>query len=586
MRNLFVCAIGPVQDFIATARRSRDLWYGSWMLSELSKAAAKKINDEFPDSLVFPYAEKPGDLAPESNMNVPNKIVAIIDGDPGWLGNEVRQAIHSRMESLWKDARRRITGPLDDNLAQKQIEGLVEFYWVSVPFSNDQEYPRVRSQAEALLSSRKATRDFLQVEGQHLPKSSLDGARESVIPETEYPMQNDPKKIDKITSLYEHYHARQGERLSAVDLLKRMGEPAQEPDFKSTSHMAAIPFMQSLGSVQSKALIAEIRGFFTSKKGYIGERDDGSLLYESRLTDWLPAGTDQDMLRKALTNILRDYAGEARPSPYYALLAADGDNMGVVIDAQTDYATHRNLSRALSKFASKVPGIVKQRQGVLVYAGGDDVLAYLPIYSVLECAKILAEEFRKNLEDFTVQKDGQLISPTLSVGIVIAHHIEPLSDVLELARNAEREAKRVDGKNSLAVTLSKRGGVNRTVCGKWGIIDQRLSQLIAFAKANEISTGIAYELQGLHQILSKTAIPDEGVADEALRIIGRKRQSGGTTKVSPQVKAVYKQWLSPDPNETEKRSSKIALDELAREIIVAGMLAGNLQSVESSLEVS
>ena len=36
MKYLFVCSIGPVQDFIATARKSRDLWFGSWLLSELS----------------------------------------------------------------------------------------------------------------------------------------------------------------------------------------------------------------------------------------------------------------------------------------------------------------------------------------------------------------------------------------------------------------------------------------------------------------------------------------------------------------------------------------------------------------------
>ncbi|MCE7920927.1 MAG: hypothetical protein DYG85_15690 [Chloroflexi bacterium CFX1] len=45
MKYLIIFSIGPVQEFIAAARRSRDLWYGSWMLSELSKAAAKAIHD-------------------------------------------------------------------------------------------------------------------------------------------------------------------------------------------------------------------------------------------------------------------------------------------------------------------------------------------------------------------------------------------------------------------------------------------------------------------------------------------------------------------------------------------------------------
>ncbi len=44
--HLIEIHIGPVQDFIAAARRSRDLWFGSWLLSELSKAVAKAIADE------------------------------------------------------------------------------------------------------------------------------------------------------------------------------------------------------------------------------------------------------------------------------------------------------------------------------------------------------------------------------------------------------------------------------------------------------------------------------------------------------------------------------------------------------------
>ena len=41
MEYLFLASIGPVQSFIASARRTRDLWFGSMLLSELAKAAAK-----------------------------------------------------------------------------------------------------------------------------------------------------------------------------------------------------------------------------------------------------------------------------------------------------------------------------------------------------------------------------------------------------------------------------------------------------------------------------------------------------------------------------------------------------------------
>jgi CRISPR-associated protein Cmr2 len=44
MRYLFTMSLGPVQGFIAAARRTRDLWAGSWLLSEVAKAAANCLH--------------------------------------------------------------------------------------------------------------------------------------------------------------------------------------------------------------------------------------------------------------------------------------------------------------------------------------------------------------------------------------------------------------------------------------------------------------------------------------------------------------------------------------------------------------
>ncbi len=83
---LYVLSIGPVQDFIAAARRTRDLWFGSHLLSEISKAAAKKIRDEG-GQLIFPSPEKPGkDLAPSDDrdaFNVANIILAEFEVQDG-----------------------------------------------------------------------------------------------------------------------------------------------------------------------------------------------------------------------------------------------------------------------------------------------------------------------------------------------------------------------------------------------------------------------------------------------------------------------------------------------------------------------
>ena len=46
MPYILTIAIGPVQDFIAAARKTRDLWCGSEMLSDISRAVAQAIRNE------------------------------------------------------------------------------------------------------------------------------------------------------------------------------------------------------------------------------------------------------------------------------------------------------------------------------------------------------------------------------------------------------------------------------------------------------------------------------------------------------------------------------------------------------------
>ncbi|MCB0255752.1 MAG: type III-B CRISPR-associated protein Cas10/Cmr2, partial [Anaerolineae bacterium] len=110
MNYLFQCAIGPVQEFIATARRSRDLWYGSWLLSELSKAAAKAVIDGG-GKLIFPFTDDTaGDLAAKSKFNAPNKIAAVIGSSPQIMADSVEAVLRARLQELSQDAFRKPRG--------------------------------------------------------------------------------------------------------------------------------------------------------------------------------------------------------------------------------------------------------------------------------------------------------------------------------------------------------------------------------------------------------------------------------------------------------------------------------------------
>ncbi len=579
MSYLFLVNIAPVQDFIASARRSRDLFFGSWLLSELSKAAAKEIVNN-KGIFIFPAPDlqtMPDALNPGSELNVANKILAVIEGEPEKLGKKIYTAIIEQLREIRDNAYKQIRdGSWEDSdqekIAKAQVDDLVEYYCAAVEYDGI-NYAKKREKLEMLMAARKNTRNFKRVEwGSSEFKSSIDGQLESVIPDNnKYAHRNDTpdERARKAKDLYDQYRAGPAERLSGVDLLKRRGEAKPLSDFPSTSHIATIPFLDRLdqfnddlvGEVKKKwdAYIKEVKRLSDDRLEYVSGlkkeeyhkilgKLEGSLLFEERMRDLLDFVKDRNSeqakkVRQALQEFYEcidkdEQLGKARPDPYYALLHADGDHMGQTIDhfAEQSYEQHQQLSRKLDTFARGVRNIVKQHEGALVYSGGDDVLAFLPLHTVLQCAKELAKDFHNKLSEFQYQKDK---SPSLSVGIAIVHHLHPLSDALNIARAAEKKAKDA-GRNALAVTVNKRSGGEYTTAGHWNVIDGQLEKLIEYT--NTIPSGTAYELQDMLQRLGFStgdSVLQDAMQAEVRRILQRKLKiSEEKIRKEPQEKAV------------------------------------------------
>lgn len=613
---LFALSIGPVQEFIASARRSRDLWFGSWLLSELSKAAANQIiiihNDR--GRLIFPSTDDSNDMIPDSQFNVVNKILAIVD-DPKATGEAVQEAVQRRLSDISDQTLSRIKAKdseayfLED-IARKQVKDMIEFFWSAYPLENQNAYPEAREKAETLLSARKSTRNFTSSDewASNAPKSALDGQRESVIRDDAF---------DKLSAkqLRQRYGVRPGERLCGVGVLKRNGNRGNDDSFFSTSHVAALPLIERLKPDQHDLLDTYVGDLCaalhldkeSSDLGRVPYSDpyephpvfsrpvkgetigyDGHILFAERLDDLIEnksekqtAAADAEQARTALRKFLKDALGGETPSPYYALLLADGDNMGKVIDnishiqidELVDTEKHRRLSQELSAFAKGVSEIVvKKHQGSLVYAGGDDVLAFVPLHKVLQCGRDLADTFKTKLAKFNFreQENGNEYQPTLSVGVAIAHHLEPLQDTLTLVRKAERAAKKVDGKEALAIILSKRSGFDITIKGSWkteGLkrpLDQRLRDFAKLHQAGDIPDGAAYELRDLWMRLNcdnnepEYAKLQEAMRIEAVRILGRKN-----VKNEEVLKGLKR----------DIESEETSVEDLASELIVARVFA-------------
>ena len=581
-KYLLAASIGPVQEFISSARRLQDLWFGSWLLSELSKASALAMANACGDpdlALVFPGV-KAADLTPNSKENAANKLLLIVpDGKNATdIAKEGEAAMKLRLIELSKSVFQNVEdagGSFNTDMAFKQVEDLMEFQWIVVPLG--ESYGLARSEAERLLAAVKNTKAWGQPTwGSFQRKSSLDGVRESVLPESDFDDYRNADVTNKALladDLYKKFRVRPTERLCGVGLLKRWGQEVEggdsKPKFHSSGHVAAqhalsAPgFSQKLAEWSKNNLSKAGMKRCQTSEGHV----DGGILFDEIMDDILPDGLQRKEAIESLAELKKSCGLPDAPTPYYAILHADGDSMGKVLDAgaQLGAEQHRKISQALDRFSKGVESIVKRHLGTKVYSGGDDVLAMLPLHTALACARELAEDYSTKMQQFKTHNDK---SSTLSVGLAIVHFQDDLADALNLARRAEKAAKDA-GRDALGILLSKRGGGELIVAQQWKTnLDKFILALANAHVAKTIGSKLPYELETLKPLLQGQKPESELVKFarmEAVRMLGRRRQEGGSVKLQEAEVNLIKDKLSSIQS-TQDIDALIASLRIAQEL--------------------
>ncbi len=601
-RHVLLVALGPVQDFIASARRCRDLWFGSWVLSDLARAAAAEIVDaiggeEAVKALIFPAAPDRRSLDPGSVISVANKLVVRVPGDAKCVldvANRGREGMRARLRELRGAAFGRIGDGDEDRrhhfreeTAILQVDELFEYTWVAVPEAEgDGGYASAREEAERLLGARKNLRAWAQPKWASggVPKSSLDGVRESVLHEDLYPQPVVGAPSPRMPSAEERrrwYGVHAAERLCGVGLFKRWGVQLDADGrprtdrFFSTAHVAALPLLAGLGGdlervpglldaweklrLAAGPAVEQTGGQLGHARGAIGNTD-GSLLFAERLAeslDELGHPRRSDVTGKAL-EALRIFLGRARrgePVPYYAILVADGDRMGEVIDNQRSPAAHRALSAALDTFARDARASSRAMRGV---SSTPAEMTCSPFSRFIERSSVRATSRRPSPSGSPPGRRMRARARPCRQGSASCTFLDPMGAALDVARKAERVAKGhldKDGnieKNALAIALDKRVRRTTVVCGHWAALVPRLLALAELHDADAIPDKAGHELAELARLTDGAAKEElAGLSaiqrSEALRILGRKRAKRGKEKIVEETLDWLRAHADADP---------------------------------------
>ncbi len=497
MSDKIFFSLGPVQGFVAQARRTRDLWSGSFLLSYLSGCAISEVIDKggeikIPDVsddalLAWIRGYRDGD-APIIGT-IPNRFEALVADDPKGVARSAAKVVQSKWEEIAKAVWTEFVADVAEKnnktevIWNRQVKNFWEISWVvgsEISAMNSRKNWRIGGHLE------DEPGDHCTMMGDLQELSGFIRSKERVKQNRFWERLSSQPKIGKLD-------IREGERLCALALIKRLfpkvseeaiGWEVETTNWPSTPYVAAIPWLKSVidaapedadnyaGNVLKASKGADRKGIsrkigsFSVKHNRILDLD-GNFYFESALIDCkrtpfdvTPASLknfeeETKKKRKELKIQLRGLAekvNKSRAIPFYAMLLMDGDNMGKLMG---DYKDKEELiTKALSAFTKDVQKIVKARDGVTIYAGGDDVLAMLPMPEALKCAKELSEIYEQHFRDFIPEAKA-----TISSGLVFSHYHIPLSTVMREAHHIlDDVAKDQNGRGSIAVSVLKNSG--------------------------------------------------------------------------------------------------------------------------------
>ena len=570
-RLMLMFTIGPVQSFIEAARKTEDLWMGSYILSYLIAKAMDRVRGDDIE-LIYPAigSQSPFDFWKDNftTPSFPNLFLAIGNGIEVSQDNLVERAkdaertIKTEFEQIAKcvidKAFGKWRGTYVEEVFERQISDFFDVYWV-ITEETDQNYGDWYAYTAGNLAAIKNCRTFAQAR-EFGRKCSLDGTREILHLRQDEPVR-EAMKWWRGFAEREPKYCRGEEALCVFSLTKRMGRhfletefsdefPFNSLNFPSTSEIATADFKKQF---QSNIGALGIYGDFAKevkkladipfiqplpKIGSLQGNIDGEWLYEETWSEsylWRYYNIDvknqkkQIQTCKELRQKLVQCLGE--PGRYYATIALDGDNMGEKIREAKSKEDHEKRSGDLIQYTKDARRIIEQDHlGKLTYAGGDDILALANLTDLLPMLKGLREKF----PNFT----------TASAGVCIAHNKVPLGDVLQQARRMEKAAKNEGVRDALGIALCKHSGTISQVVTKWKYEDLDVldisEELVKLLRDDEISKRFLYNFRETFTKLignkDNLVELEQLIEPEFMRIMKRAQSTKGTpNEVSQQT---------------------------------------------------
>ncbi len=693
--GLMVFSITPVQGFIARARKMRDFWTGSVLLSWMAFEGLRWVIENLgADHILYPslidqplinaYLEKEWNVSgqfkpamwasqPSEIASLPNKFLFLI---PFEKAEEIAGEIKSAITEQWKNIaqttfsyltdQKDLKGEEKNNLGkmfERQTSHFWDYQWAAARLADQTN----KEELTKLLDENAFSQQF----------SYLDAIR-PILEKKGYPVKNTSRGILYSTSHNLVQAALAAEKLrKSVKRREESGEKCQmcgefevlygsdwngekasdykehikafwnkftkDDDFNENERLCAMCFIKRYAPRVLKKEPAHILN------SIFGDADSFPSTTEMALRPYFSRHKIKDAKkRKAIAQNLHEDGEKAQGEKikemekYYAILMMDGDNMGKLINGEAiasgwhgimhpqivdrlrqktfdplyrqqwekiytndelnkrlvTPAIHAAISEALGDFAIYgVEPIIAKYDGRLIYAGGDDVCAFLPAQNALSAAREIEEYYTsafrfinpdrvsEALKNEWRMRPGKLSvnlgtgeNISISAAILICHHKEGLTQMIAHAQTLlKKEAKEKANRNACALELRKRHGGSRIFTRKWAdkgwpAFDNAMR--MTGDSDRELSHSLLYRLEKLRPGIEAIMKSDTNAEENLITFITRQIERSGIKSKVPEKEIA--EWICQIVWDRGNNEDPFSPEGL----LIAGFLRGEVKNDE------
>ena len=523
-QKIILFSIGSIQSFIINSRKVSDLFNSSRILSELISTGINFIENKGKSELLLPQVL-------EDDKSLPNYFIIKYESDR-YLGKETEKCVREKYTNILMDNSIKSSLEKHKHQIEKQLDSSLDIYWVeydleeSFDLKDSNKYKQVYDEIYKYFEAVKNIKKFSNIceEGK---KCSICGTRNAIIVNSKN--RKEPFGIQKI---YKYQDLEEDSFLKLIEKLRNKGInlsldeiekikkdtgknhlESKDIDIKlKENEMLCAPCLlkriydieeriPSLAQItlsnwienEKKSLKCNAYNKYKETIDELNKIDCNFDVYEFMYKEnWdkvLKNIKIKDLEKKikALEESFENLNNSNIPK-YYCMYRMDIDNLGKWMSGKYKtseknlYEYQKELSLKISNFFNKVKEHFENKFiGKLVYAGGDDLLALIPVDEIFKLEQNISIYFEEEVQS------GEYKDITYSKGIFVAHYKTPLGEITrvskeELEKVKEKFNKRINDfdkeKNATVISIMTEGYSNRSVYFKNNLNGEKTIEFI------------------------------------------------------------------------------------------------------------